>query len=162
MPSIERTSLSATATSSAGNSPRAAAVVMEAPRWHLRAHVSAGGDLLKSPPGLNVSMSSEPSITASVKFSSGCAEREPCLSGRRRTAYPAPPLVSGSDPQLPGHHHPGADVHPAVQIHNVLVVHPNAAVRDEAADRARRVGTVDGIFTAAGQRHCRRPHRIIR
>ena len=63
---------------------------------------------------------------------------------------------------LPRHHYARADAHPAVQIHNVLVVHADAAVGDEAADRARRIGAVDGVFTAAGERHRRGAHWIMR
>jgi hypothetical protein len=41
------------------------------------------------------------------------------------------------------------------------VVHPDAAVRYEAADRARPIGAVDGVLSAA-QRHGGNPHGIVR
>ena len=42
-----------------------------------------------------------------------------------------------------------------------LIVHPDAAIGDEAADRSRRVGAVDGVFADA-ERHRGRAHRIAR
>ena len=41
----------------------------------------------------------------------------------------------------------GADGDALVEIRDVGVEHADAAVRDEAADRARRIGAVDGILT---------------
>ena len=41
------------------------------------------------------------------------------------------------------------------------IQHADAAIGDETADRARHVGAVDGVF-AAGQRHRRDAHRIVR
>src|SRR5262245_59842911 len=48
-----------------------------------------------------------------------------------------------------------------VEIGDIGVQHADAAIGDEAADRARHVCAVDGIF-AAGQRHRRDAHRILR
>ena len=54
-----------------------------------------------------------------------------------------------------------ADADAAIEVGHVLVVHAEAAVGDKAADRARRVGAVDGVFAAAqGER--RRAHGIAR
>src|SRR5207248_6138143 len=58
-------------------------------------------------------------------------------------------------------HHGRADGNALVEVGDVVVQHPNAAIRDKAADRTRRVGAVDGIFSA-GQRHRRYAHRIAR
>ena len=58
---------------------------------------------------------------------------------------------------LAGDDHRRADADAAVQIGDVLVVHPDAAVGDEAADRARIVGAVDGVFAARQASAPRRP-----
>src|SRR6185312_9196791 len=77
------------------------------------------------------------------------------------------PLKAWSDEQYatrPGllrHHHRRADRDAAVEVADVGVVHADAAIRDEAADRVRPVGAVDGIF-AAGERHRGNPHRVVR
>ncbi len=60
----------------------------------------------------------------------------------------------------PRNHDARADADAAVELHDVFVIHANATVRHETADRARRIGAVDGIFTA-GQRHGRRSHRVM-
>src|SRR5262249_59177766 len=65
------------------------------------------------------------------------------------------------DCRSPRNHHARADADAAIQVHNVCVIHADAAVRHESADRARRIGAVDRIFTA-GQRHGRRSHRVMR
>ncbi len=50
-----------------------------------------------------------------------------------------------------------ADADAAVEIDHILIVHADAAVGDEAADRARRVGAVDGVFAARQVSARRRP-----
>src|SRR5262249_32774305 len=54
-----------------------------------------------------------------------------------------------------------ADGNALVEIGNIVVQHADAAIGDEAADRTRHVGAVDGIF-AAGERHGGDAHRIAR
>src|SRR4029077_20720655 len=61
----------------------------------------------------------------------------------------------------PRNYHARADADAAVEVHNVFVIHADAAMRHESTDRARRIGTMDGVFTA-GQRHGRRSHRVMR
>src|SRR2546429_8859501 len=48
----------------------------------------------------------------------------------------------------------------SVEIMIVSIVQVNPAVGDEAADRARVVGPVDGVFAAAAERQGSRSHRI--
>ena len=92
----------------------------------------------------------------------------PALLERRR----GPPLLRRPPRRLvpvePGdvwlsarHDHRRADADAIEQIGDVLVVHADAAIGDEAADRARIVGAVDGVV-AAGQRQRRDAHRIVR
>src|SRR5450755_886430 len=59
----------------------------------------------------------------------------------RRTARAARPS--------PLDDHRRADIDPAIELADVAIVHADTAVRDEAADRARIVGAVNGIFAAA-------------
>src|SRR5215472_7769758 len=91
-------------------------------------------------------------------------------SGRRTVAGKAVEMIHAvrripdtriPDCRSPRNHHARADTDAAIEVHNVCVVHAYAAVRHESANRARRVGAVDRIFTA-GQRHGRRSHRVMR
>src|SRR5262245_48756791 len=55
-----------------------------------------------------------------------------------------------------------AHAHARVPVHNVLVIHPKTSVRDEAADRSRIVGAVDGVLAAATECQGCRTHRVRR
>src|SRR5215471_12250555 len=61
---------------------------------------------------------------------------------------------------LAAHDHRCAPADAVIEIEDVRIVHADAAVGDEAADRARVVGAVDGVFPAAAQRHGSRAHGI--
>src|SRR5947207_3027939 len=73
-------------------------------------------------------------------------------------------LLRGRTPstaELAGDDHGCADAHALVQVDDILIVHTDAAIRDEAADRVRPVGPVNGILTAAQGQGCG-AHRIAR
>src|SRR5262249_30025881 len=63
---------------------------------------------------------------------------------------------------LAGHDHRRAPADAVIEIEHVRVVHANAAIRDEAADRSRVVGAVNGVFPASAERQGGRTHGIAR
>src|SRR6478672_2416978 len=79
--------------------------------------------------------------------------------GHRPRPASAPQRVS--DPASAQHDHRGAPADAVVEIEHVRVVHANATIGHEAADRARLIGAMDGVFAAA-QRHGSRAHGVAR
>src|SRR6185369_1851816 len=57
--------------------------------------------------------------------------------------------------------HGRSDRYALIEIRDIVVEHADAAIGHEAADRARHVGAVNGVF-AAGQRHRGDAHGVAR
>ena len=88
--------------------------------------------------------------------------RRPCSTAVTRAAIPAASGRAGAAESTNGistaaRYDLGADRRAAIKIHDVGVVHADAAMRDEAADRGRIIGAVDGVIAVVEAHAPRRP-----
>src|SRR5258707_15642736 len=108
-----------------------------------------------------MSWASNPPMSAmAARARSTCESRSRATDAERQIAEVFRRLSSiFSRPISAGHHNSGSPAHAVVEIENIRVVHADAAIGHEAADRARLIGAMNGVFPTA-QRHRRRAHGI--
>src|SRR4051795_9502336 len=94
------------------------------------------------------SASSPPILAMAARARSTCELRSRATDAGRQIPEVFRRL-SSVEPISAGHHDSGAPAHAIVEIENIRVVHADAAVGHEAADRARLIGAMDGVFPTA-------------